>query len=64
MELLRENILIETKFGAVKAKQVTLPSGKKRIKAENDEVFRISKENNLSPMEVAEALGNRLKAEG
>lgn len=53
MELQRENVLIETKFGAVKAKEVILPSGNKRTKVENDEVFRISKENNLSPMEVA-----------
>jgi uncharacterized protein (DUF111 family) len=52
MELQRENVLIQTKFGAIKAKEVTLPSGKKRTKLENDEVFRISKENDLSPIEV------------
>jgi len=51
-ELLRENISIETNFGPLKAKEVTLPSGKKRIKVENDELFRIAEQNNLSPIEV------------
>ena len=60
MELSRENVLIETRFGATKAKEVTLPSGKKRIKLESDEVFRISKENDLSPIEVFQILNNRL----
>jgi uncharacterized protein (DUF111 family) len=56
MELLRKNVLLETKFGVIRAKEVTLPSGKMRRKLENDEVFRISKENNLSSMDLLEIL--------
>jgi len=59
MELNRENLSIKSDFGLVKAKEVTLPSGKKRLKFESDEVMRISKETGLSPLEVF----NRLKCE-
>ena len=59
MELGREILSLETGFGTVKAKEVTLPSGKKRLKFENDEVMRISKETGLSPLEVY----NRLKGD-
>jgi pyridinium-3,5-bisthiocarboxylic acid mononucleotide nickel chelatase len=56
MELERQNIDIETEFGKIKAKEVTLPSGKKRVKHENDDIFRISKEKGLSPLEIIRQL--------
>jgi len=52
IELDRKNFALDTEFGKVKAKEVTLPSGKKRIKPENDDIFRISKETGLSPLEI------------
>ena len=52
MELERDNMTIETEFGKVRAKQVTLPSGTKRVKFENDELIRISKETGLSSIEI------------
>ena len=52
MELERKNLVLDTEFGTVKIKEVTLPSGKKRVKPENDDIFRISKETGLSPLEV------------
>ncbi len=52
MELKRKNVLTETGFGTVKGKEVTLPSGKKRVKLENDEIFRISKQSGLSALEI------------
>jgi pyridinium-3,5-bisthiocarboxylic acid mononucleotide nickel chelatase len=56
MELDRKNLLLDSEFGKVKAKEVTLPSGKKRVKPENDEIFRISKEKGLSPLEILRQL--------
>ncbi len=52
MELQRQSIDIETKFGMVRAKEVTLSNGEKRIKPESGEIFRISKETGLSPLEI------------
>jgi pyridinium-3,5-bisthiocarboxylic acid mononucleotide nickel chelatase len=57
MELERQNIDIETEFGKVKAKEVILPSGMKRIKPENDDIFRISRETGLSSLEIIRHLG-------
>jgi len=57
MELERKNLVLDTEFGKVKAKEVTLPSGKKRVKPENDEIFRISKVMGLSPLEIIRQLG-------
>lgn len=57
MELERYNIDIETEFGKVKAKEVILPSGKKRVKPENDDIFRISRETGISPLEIIRRLG-------
>lgn len=56
MELSRQHLSLETNFGDMKAKEVTLPSGKKRTKIENDEIFRISKEKGLSPMEIINSI--------
>lgn len=52
MELDRIHSTIDTEFGEVKIKEVTLPSGKKRVKPENDDIFRISRETGLSPLEI------------
>jgi uncharacterized protein (TIGR00299 family) protein len=59
MELFRKNILMETKYGSIKAKEVNLPSGKKRIKPENDEIIRLSKENDLAPIEVLQSINTK-----
>jgi uncharacterized protein (DUF111 family) len=57
MELERQNIDIETEFGKIRAKEVTLSSGEKRVKPENDDIFRISKETDLTPLEIIRQLG-------
>jgi pyridinium-3,5-bisthiocarboxylic acid mononucleotide nickel chelatase len=58
MELDRQNIEIETEFGKVKAKKVILPSGKKRVKPESDDIFRISRETGISPLEIIRQFNN------
>lgn len=61
MELDRRNIALDTEFGKVKAKEVTLPSGKKRVKPENDDIFRISKETGLSPLEIIRQINGQYR---
>ena len=47
-ELGREELSLETQYGAIKAKKVTTPSGKTRIKAEYDDLQRIAAEKEIS----------------
>jgi pyridinium-3,5-bisthiocarboxylic acid mononucleotide nickel chelatase len=60
IELQRQSIEIETEFGKVKAKEVTLPSGVKRIKPESGEIFRISKETGLNPSEIIRRITGKI----
>ncbi|MEL6110356.1 MAG: nickel pincer cofactor biosynthesis protein LarC, partial [Planctomycetota bacterium] len=48
----RESIQVETRYGVVKAKMVTLPGGAHRIKPEDDEVRRLSQEFGLPSAEI------------
>ena len=48
----RESIRIATPYGEVKAKKVTLPGGGSRVKAEDDEIRRLSSENNVPTSEI------------
>ena len=48
----RESIRLETPFGVVKAKKVTLPGGGVRLKAEDEDVRRISMEHGVSAAEI------------
>ena len=59
MELTRENLYHQTAFGDLKVKEVTLPSGKKRIKIENEEINRIAKETGLPPLEILDRIKNK-----
>lgn len=60
IELQRQNIEIETKFGRVKVKEVTLSSGQKRVKPENDELIRISKETGITPLEITHQITGKI----
>jgi len=51
----RKAVDVETAFGVVRAKQVTAPSGKKRVKAEYDSVTKIAKDAGATPCEVKRA---------
>ncbi len=51
-ELERKMRALETEWGMVKVKEVVLPSGKKSIKPENDEIMRIALEQNLLPNDI------------
>lgn len=57
-ELEREQVSLETKYGPIKAKRVITPSGKTRLKAEQDELQRTASENNIS------VIGLKQKIEG
>ena len=48
----REELEVETSFGTVRAKQVTTPSGKKRIKAEYESLAEVAKKRGVSLAEV------------
>ncbi|WP_182868577.1 nickel pincer cofactor biosynthesis protein LarC [Stieleria mannarensis] len=48
----RESITIDTSLGPVKAKSVTLPGGKKRVKVEDDDARRLANECSLSTLEI------------
>ncbi|MEO1525271.1 MAG: nickel pincer cofactor biosynthesis protein LarC [Planctomycetota bacterium] len=57
----RESIRLETPYGAVKAKKVALPSGRFRLKAEDDEIRRLSSELGLSSSEIRHQVALSLK---
>jgi uncharacterized protein (DUF111 family) len=52
MELSRQPISVTTPFGPLLSKEVILPSGKSRIKIENEEINRIARQTGLSPIEI------------
>lgn len=60
MELQRKSVDIETGYGTVKAKEVTLSSGGKRLKPESDDIFRISKETGLPPLEIIRQITGKI----
>ena len=51
----REELEVETSFGVVRAKQVTTPSGKKRLKAEYESLAEVAKKKDVSLAEVKRA---------
>jgi pyridinium-3,5-bisthiocarboxylic acid mononucleotide nickel chelatase len=51
-ELEREAVSLETKYGAIKAKRVTTPSGKSRSKAEYDDLQKVASENKISIIQL------------
>ncbi|MCC5928354.1 MAG: nickel pincer cofactor biosynthesis protein LarC [Cyclobacteriaceae bacterium] len=51
-ELKRELLEFDTIYGKVNAKEVSTPSGKKRMKIESRDLLRISKEQGYSPAEM------------
>ena len=55
-ELGREALSLETQYGAVKAKKVTTPSGKTRIKAEYDDLQRIAAEKEISVLRLKQEI--------
>ena len=46
-ELARQTLTLETAYGPIRAKRVTTPSEKSRLKAEYDDLLRASKEKNI-----------------
>lgn len=56
-KLPRTEELVQSNFGPVKGKRVTLPSGKTRFKPEFDELSRLASENDVSLSEVRESIG-------
>ena len=55
-ELGREALSLEPQYGVVKAKKVTTPSGKTRIKAEYDDLQRIAAENEISVLRLKQEI--------
>jgi uncharacterized protein (DUF111 family) len=59
MELSRQPISVPTSFGSLLSKEVTLPSGKSRVKIESEEINRIAKETGLSPIEILNKINKK-----
>ena len=55
-ELKRESVSLETKYGAIHAKQVTTPSGKTRSKAEYDDLQKIASEKGISVLQLKQEI--------
>ncbi|RKX33070.1 MAG: nickel pincer cofactor biosynthesis protein LarC [Verrucomicrobia bacterium] len=55
----RRKVTIDTGHGAVEAKEVTTPSGRRRLKIEHDDLWAYGRKAGLSPAEAATALQNR-----
>ncbi len=59
-ELARRTVVLETTHGPILAKRVTTPSGKSRIKAEYDDLLKISKEKDIPLIRLKQEIeGNR-----
>ena len=59
-ELQREVMSLDTQYGPIKAKRVTTPSGKTRVKAEYDDLKRTALANNVSIIQLKQDIeGNQ-----
>lgn len=55
-ELAREALSLETRYGLLKAKKVTTPAGKTRIKVEHDDLQRIASEKGISVLQLKQEI--------
>ena len=55
-ELDRESVSLETEYGAIQVKRVTTPSGKTRVKAEHDDLLRVSKKKGISVLRLKQEI--------
>ncbi len=55
-ELDRESVSLNTRYGAIRGKKVTTPSGITRIKPEYDNLQRVASENNISVIQLKQEL--------
>lgn len=61
-KLARQSVKVQTQWGEVVAKELTLPDGSTRLVAENDSVAKIAKKSDVSAIEVRRAVENKSAA--